>query len=125
MMARFIYRFDDLCPTMNWRAWDRIERVVDQTDSCIIASIVPYNRDPELILDLPNPRFWERAREWRDKGFVTGLQGYQHLPKTTGASGVPLHGAGEFLGDDYKTRSKTLTWVFRYSLPIRYPQTYG
>lgn len=62
-MPKFIYRFDDLCPTMNWKIWDKIERVLDESGGCVIASIVPDNRDPHLMVASPNPRFWGRARE--------------------------------------------------------------
>src|SRR5690606_3197475 len=100
-MPRFIYRFDDICPTMDWDKWDAIERVLDETGSCAIVGVVPDNQDRNLMVQPAHPRFWSRAREWQDKGYIIGLHGYRHLADTSGRSLIPIHTTGEFLSRDF------------------------
>ena len=57
MRAHYLFRFDDICPSMNWRAWDDIETILcDQRIKPILA-VVPDNRDDALRVSAPNARF--------------------------------------------------------------------
>lgn len=105
---KLLYRFDDICPTMNWNKWDRIEAVLDETGIRGILAIVPDNRDPALQVDRANPRFWERARQWQEKGHIIGLHGYQHICNIHGESLVPIRSSGEFLSMDAEEQGHKL-----------------
>lgn len=98
MSARFLMRFDDLCPTMNWDAWDGIESVLVRSDVRPILSVVPDNQDPKLNVGSPRPDFWERVRSWQKRGWSIGLHGYQHKYVTQDPGLVGLNTRSEFAG---------------------------
>ncbi|HEU4950859.1 MAG TPA: DUF2334 domain-containing protein [Holophagaceae bacterium] len=76
--ARYILRFDDICPTMNWEVWEAIEALLDRHGVRPILAVVPDNQDPKLQVDAPRADFWERVRGWQAKGYTIALHGYQH-----------------------------------------------
>jgi len=76
--ARYILRFDDICPTMNWTVWDQIEELLDRYSVCPILAVVPDNVDFNLMLEPARTNFWEKVRQWQAKGYAIALHGYQH-----------------------------------------------
>lgn len=77
--SRYLLRFDDICPTMNWDTWAAIERVLVRHDLRPILAVVPDNQDPKLMVAPPAPDFWDRVRRWQAMGYTIGLHGYQHV----------------------------------------------
>ena len=67
-LARYLIRFDDLCPTMSRAGWDRFELVIQEFNIRPILAVVPENQDPDLMLDAPDPEFWERMRKLEAAG---------------------------------------------------------
>lgn len=98
MSARYIVRFDDICPTMNWRVWDRLEPVLETHGVKPIMAVVPDNRDPKLVVDAPRADFWPKVRRWQAAGWTIALHGYQHLYSTTDAGIVGINRFSEFAG---------------------------
>jgi predicted deacetylase len=76
--ARYLLRFDDLCPTMNWKVWSEIEAILTEQRLKPILAVVPDNQDPVLRVDTPRDDFWERARQWQARGWALALHGFQH-----------------------------------------------
>ena len=76
--AKYLIRFDDFCPTMNWSVWSRIEAILLSEGIRPLVAIVPDNLDKKLEVGEENPRFWERARYWQELGWTIALHGYQH-----------------------------------------------
>ncbi len=56
MKTGFILRFDDLCPTVNWDVWNRIEELLVEFDVKPILSVIPDNRDKALIVSRPGEK---------------------------------------------------------------------
>lgn len=75
---RYLLRFDDICPTMNWAIWDKVEEGLCRHGVRPILAVVPDNHDPKLIVCPPRPDFWDRVRQWQLRGWAIGLHGYQH-----------------------------------------------
>ncbi len=98
MSKMFLLRFDDLCPTMKWRTWDRIEKELIDREIKPILAVVPDNRDPSLMIDPPVSDFWERMRRCRDRGWTMALHGYQHCYVTEDAGLVGRRKKSEFSG---------------------------
>jgi hypothetical protein len=96
--ARYIVRFDDICPTMNWRVWQRIEALIDRHGIKPIMAVVPDNRDPMLAVDAPASDFWPRVRRWQAAGWTIALHGHQHVYTTRDAGLVGINPYGEFAG---------------------------
>jgi predicted deacetylase len=78
MAGSYLLRFDDICPTMNWRMWTSVERWLEETGVRPILAVIPDNKDEKLRIDPPHPSFWARVREWQSRGWAVALHGYQH-----------------------------------------------
>jgi predicted deacetylase len=96
--ARFVIRFDDICPTINWDTWNVIELCLTQLQLRPLLAVVPDNRDPDLEVGRAEPRFWERVRGWQARGWAIGLHGYQHRYETQDGGLIGLNPKSEFAG---------------------------
>ncbi|HET8715597.1 MAG TPA: DUF2334 domain-containing protein, partial [Holophagaceae bacterium] len=96
--ARYILRFDDICPTMNWEVWEAIEALLDRHGVKPILAVVPDNQDPKLQVDAPRADFWDRVRGWQAKGYTIALHGYQHRYINRNAGIMGLTHQSEFAG---------------------------
>lgn len=96
--ARYLLRFDDLCPTMAREPWQRFERVLREFAIRPILAVVPDNRDPELEREDADPEFWDRMRAWEQAGATIALHGFRHLCGASGRSLVPAPPLTEFAG---------------------------
>lgn len=96
--TRYLIRFDDICPTMNWAVWEAIESLLTRHDVRPILAVVPDNRDPKLVVDPPRNDFWEQVRRWQAKGYTIALHGYQHLYVNQNSGLLKLNPQSEFAG---------------------------
>ncbi len=96
--ARYLLRFDDICPTMNWKVWSEIETALMEEQIKPILAVVPDNQDPVLRVDTPREDFWERARQWQGRGWTLALHGYQHKYSAEHAGIVTPKKKTEFAG---------------------------
>jgi hypothetical protein len=56
MSARYILRFDDICPTLNWDLWAGVEEVLLRTRIRPLLAVIPDNRDESLRIRSPRGR---------------------------------------------------------------------
>jgi predicted deacetylase len=98
MSVKFLLRFDDMCPTINWAIWQKLEDVMIEEGVRPILSVIPDNQDPTLHEGEPNERFWDRVRAWQARGWTIGLHGYQHRYVSKNAGIVGLKPYSEFAG---------------------------
>jgi len=108
MTARYLLRFDDLCPTMDQARWRRMKVLVARHKLRPILAVVPQNRDPELMIDPPDADFWSEMRQHQAAGATIGLHGYRHRCEAKGRSLIPLHKRSEFAGI---SRAHQREWV--------------
>lgn len=78
MKAKYIVRLDDACPQMNHENWHRMEELLDKYQVKPLVGVIPDNHDPEFTWP-EDERFWERARNWQDKGWTIAQHGCRHL----------------------------------------------
>lgn len=98
MSARFLIRFDDICPSMNWTVWNRVERILTSAGIKPLVAVVPDNRDPLLDAGMAEPGFWEKVRAWQAAGWAIGLHGYQHRYVTSNGGIIGRNRFSEFAG---------------------------
>jgi predicted deacetylase len=98
MSAQFLLRFDDMCPTINWSVWQKLEDIMIEEGIRPILSVIPDNQDPNLCEGQRNEHFWERVRGWQAQGWTIGLHGYQHLYVTKNPGIIGLKNYSEFAG---------------------------
>ncbi|HZP05003.1 MAG TPA: DUF2334 domain-containing protein [Terracidiphilus sp.] len=96
--ARYLLRFDDLCPTVSRERWKSCCELVDEFKIQPILAVVPDNQDRELQVSPPDPEFWNQTRAMEEAGATVGLHGYQHRCTAHGRSLVPLSRISEFAG---------------------------
>jgi glycosyltransferase involved in cell wall biosynthesis len=106
--ARYLLRFDDICPTMDWSLWNPVEDLLAAQGVKPIVAVIPDNRDPSLMISPPAPDFWDRVRGWQARGWGIGLHGYQHLAvnSESGILGFPTK--SEFAGLPYEEQRRKL-----------------
>lgn len=96
--AKYLLRFDDICPGMNWVVWREVKSVLDANRVRPLVAIVPDNRDAHLNVAPARSDFWEQARLWQAQGWAMGLHGYQHVYTTTESGIMGRNGYSEFAG---------------------------
>ena len=116
MPVKYIIRFDDICPTMNWDIWEEIERILVQHQICPILAVVPDNKDKDLIVRKADSGFWEKVRLWQARGWTIGVHGYQHLYVSDQSGLVPINNRSEFAGlsdDEQESKLRKALATFR------------
>jgi predicted deacetylase len=106
--AKYLLRFDDLCPTMSRQRFERFISIMDRYRIHPILAVVPDNRDPELNIENPDPHFWLRMRDLEWAGATIALHGYRHVCRSRGSSFLGLHSQTEFAGVPQKTQTE---WI--------------
>ena len=101
MPAKYIIRFDDICPTMNWDVWSKIENILLKNKIKPIVAIVPDNIDPKLSITNSNPIFWDRVIYWKRIGWTIGMHGYRHDLSGNNSGFIGLVNKTEFAGFSY------------------------
>jgi predicted deacetylase len=96
--AKYLIRFDDICPTMNWSVWRQIERILVRFEVKPIVAVVPDNQDEKLRVSSVNKAFWDEVRGWQACGWTIGLHGYQHRYGTRNAGLIGINKNSEFSG---------------------------
>lgn len=108
MSARYLLRFDDVCESMDWDAWDRVESVLQHVGVCPLLAVVPDNRDPSLAVNPPNPGFWARVRQWQARGWTIAMHGYHHEYVSGDPGLLGLNLFSEFAGLSYDEQLQKL-----------------
>lgn len=105
----FLVRFDDVCPTMNWDIWERIECILNDYKIKPIIAVIPDNKDDTFMLDNARSDFWDRVRRWQKWGWSIGIHGYQHLYVTKCKGMLGRVSDSEFAGLSYKIQKEKLS----------------
>ncbi|HQH28249.1 MAG TPA: DUF2334 domain-containing protein [Oligoflexia bacterium] len=78
--ARYLFRIDDVAPTMNWESFWTLMRLFQRSGVKPLLGIVPDNRDQRLAPEKAHPEFWDRMRLLQSEQAADfGQHGYQHL----------------------------------------------
>src|SRR5579859_2230485 len=94
----YLIRFDDICPTMDWGIWNRIEPTLMARQIRPILAVVPDNRDPGLVVGPSANDFWDRVRQWQARKWSIALHGYQHRYVNRNPGMLKLGNKSEFAG---------------------------
>jgi predicted deacetylase len=101
MSARYLLRLDDACQTMDRRRWGLLEAVLDRHAVRPIVAVIPDNQDPALMIEAPDPAFWDKVRSWQAKGWTLGMHGHTHaMHPVSEPHLVPFYERSEFVGLD-------------------------
>jgi len=106
--AKYLLRFDDMCPTMDWKLWNEVEAILMEAGVRPLLAVIPDNRDPKLMVDPPAPDFWNRVRSWQARGWSIGLHGYQHEYVNAEPGLLRLNRQSEFAGLDFVSQAEKI-----------------
>lgn len=98
MGTQYLIRFDDICPTMNWPIWTKVEEILLSAGVKPILAVIPDNQDPNLRVCEAKAYFWDEVRSWQKRGWTIGLHGYQHLQVTKSGGILDFNKWSEFSG---------------------------
>lgn len=95
---KYLIRLDDVCDTMNWEKWLRMEALLDKYHVKPLIAVIPNNEDEMQKIDPPKESFWQWVKNLEQKGWEIGLHGNNHVYKTTQGGINPIHKRSEFAG---------------------------
>jgi len=95
---KYLIRLDDVCETMHWNKWLRMESILDKYGIKPLIAVIPNNEDAMQKIDPPNKNFWQWLKAVELKGWEIGLHGNNHVYQTNQGGINPLHNRSEFAG---------------------------
>lgn len=101
MGNHYLFRLDDVCPTMDWRRFAQLESLFSRYNIKPIIGVVPDNQDPALRITSARPDFWAAIRQLKKEGWIIAQHGYQHVYKTKDPGIVNINQRSEFAGLPY------------------------
>ena len=97
--AKYILRFDDIAPNMNWRGFLRIKQACDEAGVKPLLGVIPDNKDPRLLRYPRTPvPFFSEMRRLQDAGWAIAQHGFQHQYVTRSGGLLNLASKSEFAG---------------------------
>lgn len=99
--AKYLFRLDDICPTMNWQRFNQLLTLFDSYDIKPILGVVPDVQDSKLQISSPAPDFWLRMKDCEQAGWIIAQHGYQHRYTTKNSGLLGLRTRSEFAGLSY------------------------
>ena len=107
--SQYLFRLDDICPTMDWRRLGQLESLFSQFNIKPIIGSVPDNQDPALVVGASQPGFWVYMRQLKKKGWVVAQHGYQHIYKTKDSGILKINQRSEFAGLPYDEQYQAIS----------------
>ena len=74
-----LIRLDDIAENMNWNLMEKSESLFDKYKIKPVLGVIPFNKDKELLSYPKKKDFWNKVRNWSDKGFEIAMHGYTHV----------------------------------------------
>lgn len=106
-MTQYLFRLDDICPTMRWSRFVELCQIFDVHQIQPILAVIPDAKDPGLAVDPPHENFWPTIASLKDKGWILAQHGYQHAYQTVESGILGLRRRSEFSGlTDAEQRAK-------------------
>ncbi len=109
MKKSVIFRFDDIHPFMDLKAFEFIQSLSSICPSSIMLCVIPDNKDISLIKStLPIPNFWQKLVSIGLKGVTIGLHGLEHKLKFCEKSILSLSRKSEYTGLTYSCQKELI-----------------
>ncbi len=106
--AQYIIRFDDLCPTMNYQNWNKIDQILKENNIKPIIAVVPNNEDKKLICQENDTQFWAQIKKYQSEGYMIALHGYNHVYTNHKSGIMGISANSEFVGLSFDEQNKKI-----------------
>ena len=109
-----LIRLDDIAENMNWELMEKTELLFEKHGIKPVLGVIPNNKDSELLAYKRKSDFWEKVRNWKDKGWEITMHGYTHVyDKISKKNDYFNYGGGsEFCGHTLETQSSRIIFVW-------------
>ena len=74
-----LIRLDDIAENMNWNLMEKTEILFEKYKIKPVLGVIPENKDKTLLYYPKKDGFWDRVRDWRNKGWEIAMHGYTHV----------------------------------------------
>ena len=99
--TKILIRIDDVCPTMNWKTFEKVIGLFEQKGIKALLGVIPDCQDPTLDIDVPRKDFCEYVRRLQQNGHTIAMHGYQHTFVMKADGIVTRNKISEFAGLSY------------------------
>ena len=101
-----LIRLDDIAENMNWDLMEKSELLFEKYEIKPVLGVIPNNKDKELLSHPKADDFWQKLRNWKDKGWEISMHGYTHVyDKNTNKKDYFKYGGdSEFCGHSLTTQ---------------------
>ena len=106
-MRSITIRIDDVCQSMNWEAFSRFAKLLDEHDIKPLIGVVPDNKDPMLDAgeernkDFDDPEVYASwLKGLTERGWKIAMHGVNHVYTTKEGGIFPMNDFSEFAGVD-------------------------
>ncbi len=110
MQTGLIIRLDDIAENMNWHLMKKCEILFDNYNIKPLLGVVPNNKDKELLSFEKNLNFWQKVKDWQNKGWEISMHGYSHVydNETDKKDYFNYGGKSEFFGHTLEEQTKRI-----------------
>lgn len=105
---KILIRFDDICPTMDYKQFNRAIEVVKRYNLTALLGVIPWCNDPELQIENVHDDFWDFMLELQNQGYKLAMHGYTHVYDSNHRGLVNVGYKSEFAGHTYKEQYKRI-----------------
>ena len=74
-----LIRLDDISENMNWDLMQKTEFLFEKHNIKPVLGVIPNNQDSDLLCYPKNDDFWEKVRNWKQKGWEISMHGSTHV----------------------------------------------
>lgn len=110
-MPKYIMRFDDICPKMDWEKFMKVKGALERYNIYSVLGVIPNNMDDSLnsTEGVSDSEFFNRVRSFAKYGDTIAQHGTFHLYKTQNSGILKINNYSEFAGLPYNEQLKKLS----------------
>lgn len=105
-------RLDDACEKRNVEKWGYMEKLLDEYGIKPLVGIIPYCEDPMMDQYPHDLEFWKRVQNWKSKGWVIAMHGYNHVYSKREGGINPVNLRSEFAGEELTIQRKKIRYGY-------------
>tara|TARA_B100001250_G_scaffold411102_1_gene438971 strand:- start:756 stop:1523 length:768 start_codon:yes stop_codon:yes gene_type:complete len=105
-----LIRLDDIAEHMNWDLMEKSELLFEKYQIKPVLGVIPNNKDKHLMSYPKKNEFWEKVRNWRDKGWEISMHGSTHVydTKSNNQDYFNYGGDSEFCGHSLEAQTEKI-----------------
>lgn len=102
MKRKILIRIDDICPTMDFKMFERACQLLDSVGAKPLLGVIPNCHDSNLQIEKPREDFWQYIQCLKNRGYSIAMHGYTHVYDTNVRGRVQMRFCSEFAGHSYQ-----------------------